>query len=494
MESTPCKKAFSKVALLGRWLGPLSALLIYLVPVTVENPAARDTAAVGSLMAVYWITGATALPATSLIPLVAFPLLGILPIKSAAAPYASPTIYLFLGGFMMATAIERWGLHRRLALGIFARVGTRPASLVGGFLAATAFASMWISNTATVVMMIPIARSIVALMRDGLDESKSEATDDFENSLLLSIAFGASIGGLGTLVGTPANAVMAGFLTEKGIAIGFGRWMLFGIPIVIGLLFAAWIVLTRWPFHLTTDEIPGGREFIDAERDRLGAVSRGEWTVLLTVTTTIALWIFREPLVHCQWLLQCAPWVTGLSDATIAIAGAVTLFVIPVDSDTGEAALDWPTASRLPWGVLVLIGGGLSLAAAVRSSGLDAALGTQLHGLTALPPFVMVVILTLVVVFLTEVTSNTATAAALIPVLFELGTGLPGGPLQLVVPATLAASCAFMLPVATPPNAIVFGTDRVSSERMMQGGIWLNLAATVLIPLAMYGIGSRLPG
>ena len=484
------------VARMGLAAGPLLASIVFVALQTYAtdlSPPARATAVVGVLMAVWWMTEAIPLEATSLLPLVLFPILGATKdIKAAAAPYADESIFLYLGGFLLALAVEKWGLHRRLAMGTLLAVGTRPAMLVGGFMLATALVSMWISNTATTLMMLPIGLSVVHLLSDKLAAGDSAAAKhDAANlsvALLLGIAYAASIGGMATLIGTPPNAVFKGFMEEKGIAIGFGRWMLFAVPISSVFLLLSWLVMVRL-FPVRTKEIPGGRELIRQELRKLGRMSRGEWTVLVVFAAAVALWLTLEPLYQAGLLTKGPKGEKWLSDAVIAMGTALTLFLIPVDLERGQFALDWKAAARLPWGVLLLFGGGLSLAKAMTDTGLDKWIGNQVAGLSYLPLPVLVVIVVAGVVLFSELASNLATATTLLPVLFAIAVQLKLDPQVMCVPAILAASCGFMLPVATPPNAIVFGTGYITMRQMMRAGLWLDLIGVVLIPLATWTLG-----
>lgn len=426
-------------------------------------------------MATWWITEAIPIAATALAPLVLFPLLGILQIQEAASPYANPVIFLFLGGFLIAAALERCGLHRRMALTILRMVGTGPASLVGGFMIATAFLSMWVSNTATVVMMMPTAMSVLSVAEREMSESDARS---FGKALLLGLAYAANIGGIATLIGTPPNALLAGFMLETyGLEIGFGEWMLFGVPLVAVALPFTWQLLVRVLFPLGQARFPRGRAIIDSEMAELGPTSRDEW-IVGTVTAVVALcWIF-QPLI--------AGAVPGLSDAGIAIGGALILFAVPVSIRPWRRALDWESAERLPWGVLILFGGGLSLASAISSSGVAEWIGHSIARWEGLSLVVMIIVVTTVVVFLTELTSNTATAATFLPIVGSIAIGLGDAPLSLAIPAAVAASCAFMMPVATPPNAIVYGSGRITIAEMARAGIWLNLFMIVLIDLLVW--------
>lgn len=423
------------------------------------------TAAVMTWMAAWWLTEAIPVAATALLPLVLFPVMDIGGVRDTASPFANPVIFLFLGGFMLAAGMERWSLHRRIALNIVRVVGTGPRAMIGGFMVASAFLSMWISNTATAVMMLPIAMSIIG--------DKAGDDDRLSHSLLLGIAFGASIGGLGTLIGTPPNALLAGYMSETyGVEIGFGRWMLVGVPLVILLLPLCWLVLTRAVFRVPDSDPRIDATHIEAEISRMGPPTRGEILVALVFVAVVALWIAR-PLFGTA--------LAGLSDATIAVAGALALFVIPSGGVSGPRLLDWASAVRIPWGVLLLFGGGLALASAIESSGLAAWIAEALGGLSALPIVLALTVAVAIVVFLTELTSNTATAATFLPIAAALAVGMSQNPLLFAVPVALAASCAFMMPVATPPNAIVFGSGRLTVGRMAHAGIWLNLIAIVAI-------------
>jgi sodium-dependent dicarboxylate transporter 2/3/5 len=462
---------------IGLALGPLTLLVLLLLPppegLEVEG---WRTIAIGLWMAIWWVTEAIPIPATALLPLVLFPVLGVLDIGEAAAPYANPLVFLFLGGFVLALAMQRWELHRRIALSIVRAVGTRPRRLVLGFMLATGFLSMWVSNTATAVMMLPIGLSVIDLVLKKGEEDPTRS--HFALNLMLGIAYAASIGGLATLIGTPPNALLAGFMLEAyDVEIGFAQWMTVGLPLVVLTLPLTWLILTRLVFPIRLQEIPGGREMIDRELRELGPVSRAErWVAVVFVATALA-WIFRP-------LLEGA--VPGLSDTGIAIAAAVVLFLIPVDLERAEFVMNWEWAERLPWGVLLLFGGGLALAAAVKATGLAEWIGASLSGLGAWPTLALVLLVATLIVFLTELTSNTATAAAFLPVVAALAVGLGENPLLLAIPAALAASCAFMMPVATPPNAIVFGSSFITIPQMARAGIVLNLLFIAVITLLAY--------
>ncbi len=493
-------------AWVGRFAGPVLAVVVYLVmPVGDElSEAARGVAAVGTLMAVWWISEALPLPATSLLPIVLFPLLGVAEVGEATAPYASDIIFLFMGGFLLALAMQRWGLHRRIALLTVMAVGTRPVRVVGGFMLATAVLSMWVSNTATTVMMLPIGLSVLQLTfehetagEESIDpnELTGEQAHPFATGLMLGIAYAASIGSLATLIGTPPNLFMAGFLEQSyGVEIGFGQWMLLGLPLAAVFLALAYWVLTRWIYPPEIEELPGGRELFASELRQLGQVGRGERIVLTVFVCTALAWVLRGPITDAERLVAALPGLAGLSDAGIAITAAVVLFLVPVDWRRGVFTLDWTTARKLPWGVLLLFGGGLSLASGVTSSGLDQWIGQQVGALGGLPTVLLVVVVTASVIFLTELTSNTATAATFLPILGGVALGLDLDPVSLVVPAALAATCAFMMPVATPPNAIVFGSGHITIPQMVRAGWWLNLAAIALITAVTYSLAAAVLG
>ncbi|RMF76324.1 MAG: DASS family sodium-coupled anion symporter [Acidobacteria bacterium] len=451
--------------------GPLLAVAL-LVAGTPEglSDAGWRTLAVGLLMATWWITEAVPIPATALLPVVLFPLLGVLSVRETTAPYANPLIYLFLGGFMIATGMERWGLHRRIALAVVAAVGARPRRLILGFMVAAAGLSLWISNTATALMMMPIALSVVHLARETVEPR--DATR-FGAALMLAVAYACSIGGIGTLIGTPTNALLAAFVLEEyGRTIGFVEWMRLGLPIAVLGIPIVHLVLTRLVFPVRFRELPGGRELIARERAQLGPWKRGERAVAFVFLCVAALWIARPAL---------AALVPGLSDTGIAVAGALVLFAWPVDARRLEFALDWGSARRLPWGVLILFGGGLCLATATRTTGLADWLGASMAGLAGIPTPLLVLVVVAATILLTELTSNTATAAAFLPVLASMAHGLGVEPLVLLVPAAIAASCAFMLPVATPPNAIVFGTGEVTIPQMVRAGVLLGVIFSLLV-------------
>ncbi|QBQ53168.1 SLC13 family permease [Nitrosococcus wardiae] len=459
---------------IGLILGPLVMVSLLLLP----SPAGLDiegwqTAAVALLMAIWWITEALPIPVTALLPLVLFPLFGIADIREAAIPYANPLIFLFMGGFIIALGMQRCGLHRRLAYFILSHMGASPAATLGGFMAASAFLSLWISNTATAMLMLPIAISVI----EGLRATKESAplSSPFAVALLLGTAYGASIGGLGTLVGTAPNALLAGFVLETyGLQLGFAEWMLLAAPFLLVLLTLAWLILTQVVFPGLHKEHGDQRVQMRQALKQLGPVSQAERRVSMVFALVAILWLLR-PLIETM-----APYL-ALNDPGIALFGAILLFLIPIDWQRGHFLMDWPTAEQLPWGTLLLFGGGLSLAASISDTGLANWLGDSFTLLSGLPPWVILLGIVAVVIFLTELTSNTATTSVFLPILGSVALSLGQPPLQLLIPVTLAVSCAFMMPVATPPNAIVFGTGLISTPQMARAGFYLNLAGMISI-------------
>jgi solute carrier family 13 (sodium-dependent dicarboxylate transporter), member 2/3/5 len=463
----------------GLVLGGAAFVVLLLLPAPEAlGVAGWRTAAVAALMAVWWMTEAIPIPATALLPLGLFPALGVLSPAAASAPYANEVIFLFMGGFLLAVTMEKWGLHKRIALGIMAFVGTSPNRLVLGFMLATGFLSMWISNTATAAMMLPIAIAVGEMFRP----QDQEGPYEFGIALMLGVAYASSIGGVATLIGTPPNAVLAGAASELlDVQIGFVQWMGVGLPIATIMLPLAWLMLTRVlypPGKLAGD----AARIIDDERSGLGSASRGEKITAFVFIMTALAWVFRtEKTFGDVTVPGLATWAPGIADSTIAMIAATLLFVLPVNWRKGEFALDWKTARRIPWGVLVLFGGGLSLARAMEESGLAAWIGGVVAALGGVPTVVIVAFVATLIVFLTEVTSNTATATMAMPVMAGAAVGLGIDPMLPMTAAALGASMAFMLPVATPPNAIVFASGYLTIPQMTRAGFWLNWTAIALI-------------
>jgi len=470
--------------------GPLLLALWLSPPLFGLGPGGTSVAFLAVLMAVLWVTEAIPIPATALLPLVLLPLLGISTIRQAAAPYADPIIYLFMGGFMLALAMERLNLHRRLALAIIHTVGTRPRSLVLGFLCAAAFISMWTSNSATAMMLLPIGVGVYALVKTA--SADEPAHRELGAALMLAIAYGANIGGMGTLIGTPPNAILKAYLEKAhGIEIGFGQWMLLGVPTVLVALPFVHFILTRVSFRLGDTAIPGVHEQLASERARLGRMSWPEWAVAGAFTLALSLWISRE-----IWKVETLqnPAAAGtlgalVTDEVIALGVALLLFFIPANRRRTTHILDWNCLKKMPWDVLILFGGGLSLAGAMEKTGLVAALAHALEGLSGWHPLAIMFLVSLVMIFATALTSNTATATAFLPVIGALALGIHQPALLLCVPVALAASADFALPVGTPPNAIAYGSGLVTLPRMVKAGIWVNLLFALLLPLLMWTLG-----
>ncbi len=441
------------------------------------SAAGRATAAVAAWMALWWMTEAVHVSVTALLPIALFPLVRARSITEATASYGHPLIFLFLGGFVLALAMQRWGLHRRIALNILRIVGTKPRFLMGGFMFATAGLSMWLSNTATTAMMLPIAISVAALTSRGMG-----------GALMLGIAYAASIGGIGTIIGTPPNALLIAYLQDHvGREIGFLEWMTVGIPVVVVMLPLTWWLLCLVALPKGAGRLQGSDRVVAREHAKLGRMSRGESLALVVFLLTAAAWVTRKYVLTEIEIGGFRP-LGGLTDHGIAIIAAVTLFVLPVNISRREFVMDWATARHLPWDTLLLFGGGLSLAAAIAANGVGDLIGAQVAGLAAVPGWVLVLIVVAIMIFLTELTSNMATTATMIPILAGVAVGIGMDPVVLIVPATIAASCAFMLPVATPPNAIVFGSGYVTIPQMVRAGFWLNLAGIVVITLLTYAV------
>lgn len=461
----------------GLFLGPAVFALMLLSETTQAfmPPEAWRVAAIALWMAIWWASEAIPVYVTAFVPIVAFAPLGIASMRDAAAPYANPIIYLFLGGFILALAVEKWALHRRIALAILDRVGTDGRRLVGGFMFVCALLSMWMTNTSTTMMLLPIVLSVAAVIRDNATDASARDRHHFQIAMLLGLAYAASIGGLATLIGTPPNALLVGFMADNyGQSISFARWMVIGIPITALLLPIAWLTLTRFIFPF---DIPAsaavGRHLHDLRR-QLGPMTTPERRVAMVFAAVIGGWMLGRPVT--EWL-----GFDGVSDAGIVMAAAVLLFVLPSGNGDGGPLMQWPDVSKLPWGVLILFGGGLSLAAAVADSGLALWLGERLAPLNAFGLTVLVIAAVALVIFLTELTSNLATTATLLPVMGAIAVQADVPPILLTVPITIAASCAFMLPVATPPNAIVFATGTLRIPQMARAGLALNLIGIVLV-------------
>ena len=466
----------SIAARIGLILGPIWVIVTQVMPAPAGmEPAAWHCVGLALLLATWWATEAIPIPATSLLPIPLAPALGIADLKGTAASYANPTIFLFLGGFLLGIAMQRWNLHRRIALRILNVVGQKPKQQIAGFMLATGFISMWVSNTATAIMMLPIGMSVVSLFAN----ADSGEVKRYATALLLAIAYSASIGGIATLIGTPPNAILAGYLSsEQNIELGFAQWMVVGLPVSIAMMVVAWWWLTRGGFKLRLDD--GSGNVIGDELAKLGKLSPAEARVGIVFLLAALAWVTR-PLLN-DWGIE---W---LSDTSIALLAGVALFLIPSGNERYRPLLLWEDAKDLPWGILLLFGGGLALASTISGSGLADWIANQLNVFGTLPLILLIGAIVLVIIFLTELTSNTATAAAFLPLLGALAMSLGVDPLLITVPAAIAASCAFMMPVATPPNAIVFATGHMKIQSMIRAGFFLNLTGTILVTLICLGL------
>lgn len=507
MRAEPVKRGEWFRRVIGLVAGIVAGILIYFIMPADLEMWPKLTAATAVLMAIWWMTEAIPIPATALLPLIIFPLLvpagesdGGVGVSDVGANYGNDIIFLFMGGFLLALAMQRWNLHRRIALLVLRGMGSNTNALTAGFMIATGFLSMWVSNTATAVMMLPIGISVLLLVKritDGEDSdevidhgTEAEAsTEDvaevsqtnFGTGLMLAIAYAASIGSLGTIIGTPPNALLAAHMSaHHDMNLGFGRWMLVGIPVSIVLMIGAWFILTKMMFQPEMKRIPGGADLIRKEWNKLGPMSVGELSVLIVFVIAAISWV-AIPLI--------SEYVFGLEDPVISDAGiamiiGVALFIIPGGANQGVRLLNWDTALNLPWGVLLLFGGGLALSAQFSDSGLSEWLGEQVEGLAGVSVWVLVALAAIGILVLTEMTSNTATAATFLPVASGIAMGTGVEPLLLTAPVALAATCAFMLPVATPPNAIAYGSGYVTIGQMVKGGGLINILAVIFITLA----------
>jgi sodium-dependent dicarboxylate transporter 2/3/5 len=476
----------SKHQKIGLFLGPsISAVMLLSGAPDDLSTQAWTTAALGMLMAVWWATEAVPIAITALLPLVCFPLFGIASIQDTAAPYSNKVIYLFLGGFIVAFAMQRWNLHRRIALNVLQYVGGSGRSLIGGFMLASAVISMWVMNTSTTMMMLPIAVSIITVIHKTVAGLDDKAKQDFQYALLLGVAYGATIGGMATLIGTAPNAMFAAFMQENyGTEIDFASWMLVGLPLSAAMLPLAWLALTRLVFKVDFVTSGEGRAELKRMKDDLGRITVPEIRVAIVFLFMAFMWVGRP-------LLTQLPGLSALDDSGIAVAGAIALFLVPSGEKSDPLLLRWQYAERLPWGVLILFGGGLTLASSVTRTGLAEWLGSSLQAVGMLPLAVIVIITAAMIIFLTELTSNTATTATFLPIVGAIALESGLDPIALMVPVTLAASCAFMLPVATPPNAIVFGSGLLTIPKMARAGLALNIIGIFLVSLVALTLAPR---
>lgn len=466
---------------LGLILGPaLFLLTLFFFRPEGLSDAARAVLASTLWIAVWWILEVIPIAVTALLPIVLFPLTGALNLNDTTAAFGHRYIFLYIGGFVLAIAIERWNLHRRIALNIINLIGTNVKSIILGFMIATAFLSMWISNTATSVMMLPIGMAIVSQLKDNPNTIANE-NQIFGKALMLAIAYSASIGGIATLIGTPPNLVLAGIVQELyGIEITFSQWIIVGLPISVLMLFLCWKYLTDFAFSFQQKSFPGGKAEIQRQLKELGSICYEEKVVLAVFVATAMAWISRSFLLE--------RFIPEIDDTIIAVMASIALFLLPAGKGKDRKIIQWKEAVKLPWGILLLFGGGLALADGFKSSGLADWIGSQMTLLQGVTLLLLLLILVAAVNFLTEITSNLATTAMLLPILAPLAAIINVHPFLLMVAATLAASCAFMLPVATPPNAVVFGAGYLKIPDMVRTGVWLNLISIIVITLIVYTI------
>jgi len=456
--------------------------------------------AVAALMACWWIGETIPLAATSLLPIILFPLLGIANAANSCSPYANKVIFLFMGGFFIGEAMVRWNLHERIAMRITKIVGVSPKRIILGFMIATAFLSMWISNTATTVMMMPMALAIILhsakVGQKMIDEGKlsgvdfSEGNYKFGTCLMLCIAYAASCGGIGTLIGTPPNIVFAGALPvlfPNAPTVDFFSWLMIGMPIAWTMVFLIWFGMTHFIYPPEIKEVPGGMELIDQQIKKMGPMNKGEKGVAIVLIIAATCWIFRSTKIIGTFTIpglnMIFPWI---DDSTIAIFASVLLFLWPINLKRGEFILNWEWATKIPWGILLLFGGGLALAGGVHSTGLDRWIGYQLVGLKNIPVLLIIFSAVTLGVWLSEMTSNTATTTTLMPILAAVALAIGQDPRLLMIPAAIACSCAFLLPVATPPNAIVFGTGYIKLPQMIKAGIFFEITGMFIVTLLSY--------
>ncbi|MDD7886292.1 DASS family sodium-coupled anion symporter [Flavivirga sp. 57AJ16] len=458
--------------------GPLLFILLQCFDPPVGMPdAAYNLLTITLWMALWWVTESVPIAVTALLPIILFPMTGAVDLQTTTASYGHKYIFLYMGGFILAIAIEKWNLHKRIALNIIKIIGTNVSKIILGFMVATAFLSMWISNTATAVMMLPIGMSIVAQLQDNPNTIEDENLI-FGKALMLSIAYSASIGGMATLIGTPPNLVFAGYVEEiYGIDITFLQWLKFGLPIAIPLLIIAWLFLTKVAFKFKQNEFPGGKQEISRLLLVLGPMKKEEKIVSVIFVLTAFCWITRS------FILQ--RFFPFIDDTIIAMAAGVLLFVVPA-SDFKKRIITWEDAVKLPWGIILLFGGGMALAAGFEITGLASWLGSQMTMLQGLSLILLILVIIALVNFFTEFTSNLATTAMLLPILAPIAISLNINPYILMVSCTIAASCAFMMPVATPPNAVVFGSGYLRIPDMIKSGVWMNIISILFLTIMVY--------
>jgi len=474
----------SKSKIVGLVLGPLLFVLFYfLLSHTALSHKGVVVLSLGAWMVTWWVTEAAPIPVTALLPMVLFPLFTVATAREAAAPYGDSIIFLFMGGFIIALALEKHNLHTRIALNLIRMTGTSGNGIIMGFMISTALISMWISNTATAVMMLPIATSVTRLLAGEISEADKPKFEKFATGLMLSIAYAASIGGIATIIGTPPNVVTVGFIKRfYDQDVSFATWMVIGIPLMLAILAACYVILTQILYRNGLRSIEGSRELIHSKLAALGTVSKEEKRVLAIFGLTCFFWIFRQ---NINALLG----TNLLDDTTIAMTGGLLMFVTPIDWKDSTFILDWTDMKNLPWGILLLFGGGLSLAQGMEDAGLVQLIGDQISQQGNLSTGGLIVTLSALSMFLTELMSNVALTTILVPVVLGIADGLQISPIILAMPVAFAASCAFMMPISTPPNAILFASGYISVKQMMKAGVLVNLSALILISIAMLTLG-----
>ena len=464
----------------GFLIGLASFFILLLLPSPEGlNSTAWTVAAIAVLMAIWWATEAIPVAVTALLPLALFPLLGITSFEEAAVPYANKNIYLFLGGFILALGIESSGLHKRIALKMIIAVGSSGASLIGGFMLVAALISMWVMNTSTTLMLLPIGLAVCTVMADTIPGLSEKQKKDFDTALLLGIAYAATIGGMSTLIGTAPNIVFSSFMQDTyGVEISMLNWMMLGVPLAAVLLLGAWISLTKYVFKINFEASSESKLELKKILNEMGALSKDEIRISIIFGLAVFAWVFRKLLVNFELF-------SGLTDAGIAIIAAILIFMTPSATKKGDL-LKWEKSKDLPWGLLILFGGGLSLAAQISSSGLGIWIGESLIVLSTIPPILLILAVATLIIFLTEITSNVTTTTTFLPVFGGVAIAIGILPVSLTIPVCLAASCAFMLPVATPPNAIVYGSNKFTIATMMRAGIALNIIGILVVTLFSY--------
>lgn len=465
-----------KTKLVGLVLGPLLFLILYfLLGTTGLSTKAVVILSLGAWMVTWWVTEAAPIPVTALLPMVLFPLLSVSTVREASQPYGDPVIFLFMGGFILALGLEKYNLHERVALNLIRLTGTSGNGIILGFMLATALISMWISNTATAVMMLPIASSVTSLLAKEMVQKDDPKFQKFATGLMLSIAYAASIGGIATIIGTPPNVVMVGYMKRfYNLDVSFSSWMIVGVPLMIALLASLYFIITKILYRNNLPAIEGSDNLIKRKLTELGKMSKEEKLVLVIFSITCFFWIFRQNL-------NAFIGKNLLDDTTIAMTGGVCMFLMPVNLSKSKFLLEWSDMKNLPWGILLLFGGGLCLAEGMEDAGLVQIVGEKIsqQGTISLPALTF--LLTFISMALTEIMSNVALTTIFVPVVFGIADGFHINPILLAMPVTLAASCAFMMPVSTPPNAILFASGYIRIKEMIKAGLLLNLFSLIII-------------